>query len=210
MQGVGLAKVFVATVAAALAGCTSVRETSPARSATEQLLVSTAADAAAEKIALPIDKGARVFIDASSVEGADAKYAVSAVREQLLEDGAKMAPDRPRADVVVDFRTGALSIDEEQFLVGIPKYNIPVPLAGPVTTPEVALFKRGERRGIAKFTAVAYKADDGDLVGTSEPQYGFAYKREWTFLFVLSWSRDNLLPDEHRSSKFQVDPPRIP
>ena len=195
---------------AALTGCTVVRETSPQRTATEQLLISTAADDAAGRISLPLAAETLVFVDATNIEGADAKYAVAAVRERLLRHGAKMAAERPKAEVIVDFRVGALSIDEEAFLVGIPSFDVPVPLAGPLSTPEFALFKRGEKRGIAKFVAVAYRADTGDFVGTSEPQYGFSYKREWKLLFVISWSRDNLLPDEHRPSRFQMQPPLYP
>jgi hypothetical protein len=200
---------FIAACAA-LAGCTIARETSPQRSATEQLLISTAADDAAGRIALPLAAGTVVFVDATNIEGADAKYAVAAVREQLLRQGAKIAVERPKAEVIVDFRAGALSIDEETFLVGIPSFDIPVPLAGPLSTPEFALFKRGEKRGVAKFVAVAYRTDSGDFVGTSEAQYGFSYKREWKLLFVIAWGRDNLLPDEHRPSRFQMQPPLPP
>lgn len=186
-----------------------MRETSPQRTATEQLLVSTAAEHAAAQIDLPV-KGLRVYVDASNVEGADAKYAVAAVREQLLRNGAKIADERHRAEVIVDFRAGALSVDEEQFLVGIPSYNIPIPLSGPVTSPEFALFKREEKRGIAKFYAAAYRSDTGDLVAISDPRYGFSYKREWRLFFLIGWGRDNLLPDEHRPSRFQIQLPRLP
>jgi hypothetical protein len=187
-----------------------VRETSPPRTATEQLLVSTAADEAAAQISLPVAKGTSVFVDATNFDGVDGKYAIAAIREQLLKQGARMAPERPRAEVIVEIRAAALSTDEEEFLVGIPKFNIPVPLAGPVTTPEFALFKRGEKRGVAKFIATAYKADTGEFIASSDPQFGFSHKREWKVLFIFSWGRDNLLPDEHRPSKFQIEPPNFP
>ncbi|MCD6074523.1 MAG: hypothetical protein K0Q70_1406 [Rhodospirillales bacterium] len=193
----------------AVTGCTSMRETSPARTASEQLLVTTAADEAAAKLALPIPKGAGVFVDATNFEGVDGKYAIAAIREQFLKQGARLMPERGKADMVIEIRAAALSSDEDEFLIGIPDFAVPVPLAGPVTTPEIALFKRGEKRGVAKFIATAYKAETGDYVGSSEAQWGSSYRREWTVLFFFNWKRDNLLPDEERPSKFQMQAPKF-
>jgi hypothetical protein len=193
----------------AVTGCTSMRETSPPRTASEQLLVTTAADEAAAKLALPIPKGAGVFVDATNFEGVDGKYAIAAIREQFLKQGARLMPERGKADMVIEIRAAALSSDEDEFLIGIPDFAVPVPLAGPVTTPEIALFKRGEKRGVAKFIATAYKAETGDYVGSSEAQWGSSYRREWTVLFFFNWKRDNLLPDEERPSKFQMQAPKF-
>jgi len=55
----------------ALCGCTTERQTDPARTATEQLLILTAADRAANKLALQISKGSQVFLDATNFEGID-------------------------------------------------------------------------------------------------------------------------------------------
>ena len=51
------------TATAVLAGCASVTETNPTRTATDMLLVNRAADRAVEGLTLPIPQGARVFID---------------------------------------------------------------------------------------------------------------------------------------------------
>lgn len=193
----------------AVSGCTSIRETSPARTASEQLLVSTAADEAAAKLVLPIPKGTAVFVDATNFDGVDGKYAIAAIREQFLKQGARLMPERGKADMVVEIRAAALSSDEDEFLIGIPDFTVPIPVAGPLTTPEIALFKRGEKRGVAKFIATAYKADSGDYVGSSQAQWGSSYRREWTILFFISWKRDNLLPDEERPSKFQMQAPKF-
>jgi hypothetical protein len=70
------------------------------------LLISKAADKAAERLTLPLPEGARVFVDASYLggidsKGTDGKYALGALRERLLKLGAKLVPDKFEADVVV-------------------------------------------------------------------------------------------------------------
>lgn len=179
-----------------LGGCTSSRESSPKRTATEQLLISKAADEAAAQMALPLPKGARIFVDAGNFEGTDGKYAIGAIRERLLELGARLVAERPKADVVVEIRSGALSVDEHRTLFGIPESEIPVPLTGDVTLPEIALFKRKEQQGIAKFAATAYDAKKGNLIGSTEPKFGFSYRRQWVVLLFVGWTTDNLIPEE--------------
>jgi len=204
-----LRTIFLALAACiAVSGCTSMRETSPARTASEQLLVTTAADEAAAKFALPIPKGTGVFVDATNFDGVDGKYAIAAIREQFLKQGARLMSERTKADMVIEIRAAALSSDEDEFLIGIPDFTVPIPVAGPLKTPEIALFKRGEKRGVAKFIATAYRAETGDYVGSSETQWGSSYRREWKILF-FGWKRDNLIPDEERTSKFQIQAPKI-
>jgi len=48
---------------ALLAGCTTSRATAPLRTASEQLLLSAAADRAAAQLSLGIPKGTRIFVD---------------------------------------------------------------------------------------------------------------------------------------------------
>jgi len=193
----------------ALNGCSSIRETSPARTASEQLLISTAVDEAAGKLTFPAIQGTNIYVDATNFDGVDAKYAVAAIREQFLKQGARLMPDRDKADIVVEIRAGALSSDENEFLIGIPDFTIPVPLTGPLSTPEIALFKRDEKRGIAKFTATAYKAATGEYIGSSDPQFGTSYQRQWTVLFLFRWRRDNIIPDDQRPSRLQMQAPRF-
>lgn len=179
----------------ALAGCTTLRETQPQRTAREQLLISTAADRAAERLNLKIPAGAKVFVDAQYVEGTDSKYAVAALRDRLLRGGAHLMEKRAQAEAVVELRIGALSIDDEQFLVGIPSWDVPIPLTGELKLPELSLYKEEERRGVAKLAAISYAVADGRLIDTSGPQFGFARENEKTVLLFLSW-RSNDLPAE--------------
>jgi hypothetical protein len=180
--------------ALALAACSSSRESLPSRTATEQLLLSSAVDRAAQELTLDLPQDAPVFLDTTNFEAIDGKYAIGAVREQLLRRGARLMPDRALADVVIEIRSGALSIDDESSLLGLPAIDIPVPMSD-VSTPELALVKRDERRGTVKLAAVAYDAHDGRFVDATGPVYGYSHITDWTVL-VFSWTSSDVLPEE--------------
>lgn len=182
----------------ALSGCTTARETSPSRTATEQLLISAAADRAANALTLNFPPESRVYVDDSYVEGTDSKYAIAALRARLLTLGARLVAERPQADVVVELRSGALSIDESKTLVGLPDFDLPIPLAGQLGVPEMALYKKDVRQGVAKFAAIAYDAKGGKLAEVASPQYGYAHETEWVFLLFFSRKTSDVVREEAR------------
>ena len=189
----------------ALAGCTTETQSNPPRTATEQLLISSAADRAAEEVSLRIPKGSKLFVDATNFEGTDSKYAIGALRERLLKSGGQLVADRGGADYVVEIRSGALSI-QDRMLVGIPKMQIPIPLAGSFSFPEIAFFKKEVRKGVAKFAATEYGAKSGQFADASEPRYGFSHETEWVaFLFITSKTTD-ILPEEAREPMIGLVP----
>ena len=181
-------------VTALVAACTTERRTAPSRTASEQLMLSSAVDRAVQNLSLEVPHGALVFVDASWFEGTDSRYAVAAIRERLLRRGARLTANREQADMVVEIRSGALSIDENALVVGIPQMDVPVPLAGTFALPEIALFKRDRRQGVAKFAAVGYDARTGELISVSDMDVGFSEQTQWSALFVLSWTTSDILP----------------
>ena len=181
--------------AVSLGGCTTLRDTEPPRTANEQLLISTAADHAADRLALHIPAGGKVFVDTSNFDAIDAKYAIGTLRDRLAKQGAKLVADRKDADTVVELRSGALSINQRSLLVGLPAIPIPIPLAGTVTTPEIAFYKRSEDRGVAKFAATALDAKQGSLTASADPAYGFSHRTTWVVLFFISWTDEDILPE---------------
>ena len=198
-SGVVLPATLTLLGALALSGCTTMRESAPQRTAREQLLISTAADRAAEKLNLKIPTGTKLFVDPQFVEGTDSKYAVATVRDRLLRNGAQLVEKREQAEAVVEVRAGALSMDERQMLVGIPSWDVPVPLAGGAfKVPEVALYAEKERVGVAKLAATSYAAADGKLIDSTGPQFGYAHEFEKTVLLFVTW-RSTDVPEEPRS-----------
>lgn len=166
---------FLSVLAIPLAGCVTERVTDPPRTATEQLLISSAADRAADQLRLALPRGTKIFIDtrnfdSADAKDADAKYAAALIEDRLLLQGMAVMSDPKQADVIVALRTGALSIDDRKILVGIPAFALPVPLTSmTIPTPEVPFFSLDTQKGIAKFAATGYGAHDGLLRASTGP-----------------------------------------
>ncbi len=185
-MGLGLVACSIA-LALSLSACSTDRQTSPLTSASEQLLVTSAAEKAARKLDLGLPVGMKVYVDASYFEGTHSRHAVGAIRANLLKQGLALVNFRDQATAIVELRAGALSIDESETLFGLRSFQVPVPLAGDITTPELALFKKTERKGVAKFAAAGYRVQDGRLLGISEPEASTSSDAYWVALLVVSW-----------------------
>jgi hypothetical protein len=178
-----------------LAACTTERSSVPLRTATEELLISTAADRAAADLSLSIPKGTRVFIDRQYFQGYDDGYALNAIRTQFLRQGLALVDDRTQAQAIVNVSSGALSTDEKSLLIGIPALQVPaLPVGTSVSVPEIALFKTAQDKGVAKFVATGYDAKTGKLIATTDPHYGFAHQTNHTILLFFSWESGDLVP----------------
>ena len=198
---------FMALILAmlALGACTTVRETSPQRTATEQLLISTAVDRAVERMNLEIPASTKVFVNADQLEGSDGKYAAGEMKDRLLRNGANLVDDKGKADAIVEVRAGALSIDEKQTLVGIDTFDAPIPFAGQAAKiPQIALYKDRVRQGVAKLAAFGYSTKDGRLIDITGPQFGYSHQYERTLLVFFTW-RTSDLPEEKTSNLLDVD-----
>jgi hypothetical protein len=179
----------------ALGACSTLRESEPGRTATEQLIFSTAIDRVCDQLALELPAGSKVFVDATFVEGTDSKYLVASLRDRILRRGGNLVAARDQADLVFEPRVGALSVDRKKTLVGIPAIPIPIPLAGEFTLPELALFKRDRRQGVVKLALTSYDAKTGALKNSQEPTYAFSHQTEWVVLLFVSWDSNDLMPN---------------
>lgn len=190
---------LVAALAGLTAACTTTTQTQPAQTATQQLLISTAADHAARRLKVNLPPGTSVFLDTADFHAYDQQYAIGAIKDRLLKSGLRLVADKAKADVIMEVRSGALSINNSSTLIGIPSTEIPLPLSsGPLKTPEVAFFKDDRQRGIAKFAMTAYNAKNGALRAASGPVYGFSHRTQWVVLLFFSWTTNNLIPQDKR------------
>jgi hypothetical protein len=182
-------------VCAVLAGCTTARTSAPLRTASEQLLISAAADRAAAQLSLGIPKGTKIFVDSHYFQGYDDGYAIAAIRTQMLKNGLELVDDRKLAEAVIQVSAGALSTDQKSLLIGIPQLTVPYyPAGNSVTVPEIALFKQAEEKGVAKFVATGYDAKTGKLLSTTDPRYGFSHNTNHTVLLFFSWATGDVVP----------------
>jgi Family of unknown function (DUF6655) len=178
-------------------GCTTMRQTEPKRTATEEMLISSAADRAVAQVDTKALTGKKVFVDASNYKGLDPEYTVAAVHDALLKGGALLVGDRKAADAVVEMRNGAQSIDQREFLIGIPSFDLPVPLTGSAFKfPEIALYAKAQDIGVSKLAVAAYNAKSGAYESSSGPVYGFAHNNRYTVLLFISWRRNDFRPSE--------------
>lgn len=189
------------------AGCTTSRSTAPLRTASEQLLLSAAADRAAAQLSLGIPKGTRIFVDTRYFQGYDDGYAIAAIRTQMLKNGLMVVDDRLQAEAVVQVSSGALSTDQKSLLIGVPQLTVPyIPVGNSVTVPEIALFKQAEEKGVAKFVATGYDAKTGKLLATTDARYGFSHNTNHTVLLFFSWASGDVVPPgiDQNSLSFQT------
>jgi len=171
------------------------------RTATEQLLISTAADRAAAKLAEQIPPNIKAYLDTGYINAPDANYATLAIRDQFLRRGVLVVNDRAAADAIIEIRVGALSTDENSVFLGTP--DIPLPLvpgvtAGSVVVPALNLFKRAESKATAKFAATGYDVKTGRIVVATDPQYGYSEKVDWAILLFFSWTNTDYLEQRMR------------
>jgi hypothetical protein len=174
-----------------LGGCVTNNTTTPARSATEQLLLSTAADRALRSANLDILANRKVFLDATYFDSYDSKYVLGTVRDALSRAGALLQEDAKSSDIIVEARSGALSIDSSDLLFGIPNMGVPIPLAGAVQIPEVAFYKSNKQRSTAKIALLAFARESGAHVYSSGTLDGKSYDKHFKILFI-SWIRTDV------------------
>ncbi|MGC9943990.1 MAG: DUF6655 family protein [Verrucomicrobiota bacterium] len=191
------------TFVAAFSGCTTYQTTSPPRAATEQLLLSTSVDRALAGSHLTIFAGQKVYLDTSYFDSYDVKYATGAIRDALSRGGALLVDSAAAGDIIIEARSGALSIDNSETLFGLPSIGAPVPLAGTVALPEIAFYKADRQHAYAKFALLAFVRESrmhlyssGDLDGKSYDKY---YR-----LLGASWERTDI-PEKHHSENIKEE-----
>ncbi len=182
-----------------ICGCTTVRETTPARTATEQLLLSTATQNATEDRYFAWLTGKKVFIEDKYFDSYDKGNAISAIRERIAASGAFLVSTQGTADFIIEIRSAALSMNNSSTLVGIPAMTVPIPLAGPVTTPEISLYKDSISDSIARFALYAYERESGKYVESAGPMVGKGYLHIYKVLFI-SWKRSDV-PELSKAKK---------
>jgi len=172
-----------------LTGCADFTMTNPPRTYTEQLLLSTAADRALRSADLGMFQGKKVFFDFTYFDSYDPKYVQGALRDTFSQAGAEMAADAAHSDYTVEARSGAYSIDYSSSLIGIPPFGLPIPLAGTISTPELAFYKSSKQDSLAKFALLAYDTKSRDHFYSSGPMVGKAFNNNhkvFGFLWVSS------------------------
>jgi hypothetical protein len=204
-----------------LSGCGTLWKTTlPTQTALDQILLSTSAERAASFVHtnppslgnLKLDYSlGNTFIDGSNFMNAttvnnstnintksDEQYALYAVRSHFLDAGVALVNDVKQADTIVEVSHGALSVDTNTTLVGIPAMGLPIPLAGKLDIPEIPLYKKTTNRGLTKLGINLRDAHTGKSKGRSFFSLGTASFNSWEVLIFFKFIDNDLnLPQEY-------------
>ncbi|WP_435994242.1 DUF6655 family protein [Brevundimonas sp. LjRoot202] len=180
-----------------MGACASTTETHPSRTATEQLLVARAADRAVEGLILPVPRGTRVYVDDAYFRAENAPYAVSAIRGALSEAGYALASSKQEADAVLELRAGALSLEQMRRVFGIPEMRIPINDSfNVVSMPELSVYSRRDRIGVAEFSGFLYEPKTGAPLGAVMPMTGEYRLRSHKLLMIVAWGQQSIEPGQ--------------
>lgn len=134
------------------------------RTATEQLLISSAVDQSINQMNFSMLAGKDVYFDHQYLEKVtDEQYIISSLRQQLLANGVILREKREDATYVVEARAGAVGTNRHDVLVGVPATTLPnLGFPGmPSSIPEIPLAKVTEQKGVAKLAVFAYNRVTG-------------------------------------------------
>lgn len=143
-------------------GCSSTRTSNTARTATEQVLLSTAIDRSLSNVSFETLQAQRVFIDDKYLDSVDKGYLMGTLRHRALAAGAVLAPSASEADIVIEARSGGIGTDTEESFIGIPSVGVP---GMAISIPDIKLVQRNTQHGMAKIGLVAYDPKTGTAVG---------------------------------------------
>ena len=184
LLGLSLLQVFTT-------GCVNkLRMTEPTRSLGEQLLVSTSIDRSLSELdaeAIGRLKGFKVFISSEYLKTLDQEYLVGSLRDLFLSNGVIVVDAAEEAQMIVEVRSGANSLDSSNATLGIAEDQaLPNPVTGAaVALPEISFFKRENNFAVSKVALVAYQAKSREHIFSSGTLLGGAYDRHFQFLGMI-------------------------
>jgi len=173
-------------------GCTQTGLTKPQRSAVEQLLISTAADQALERADWSYVRGKKVFVDRTYYQSTDYDYVVGTIRDHVSINGGLLMGKIEDAELILEARSGALSIDASSTVIGLPAGNAPIPFVGAVSLPEIALYKSEKHYSTAKFAILVYERESREHVASSGPLVGRANIKYYKFLGYVNYNKTTI------------------
>lgn len=143
-------------------GCSSTRSSNTARTATEQVLLSTAIDRSLSNVSFEQLRSQKVFIDDKYLDSVDKGYLMGTLRHRSLAAGAVLASSAADADIVIEARSGGIGTDTEESFIGIPSVGVP---GMAISIPDIKLVQRNTQLGTAKIGLIAYDPKTGAAVG---------------------------------------------
>jgi hypothetical protein len=194
-------RLVLVLIALGMSGCAATRVTDPPRTATEQFLLSRAAEEAVAQLSFDVLQGRRVFVDTQFFAAAEQAFVLGELRARLLLSGVQLVRTPGDAQIIMEVRSGGVGIDRDDSLFGIPPITLTGGATGltqtggvPILTPELALIKSREQRGTASVAFVAYWAESGEVVASSGPFIGRTLRDDTWYVGVGPWTVGDIPP----------------
>jgi hypothetical protein len=190
----------------ALTGCATERVTNPEKTATEQFLLSKAVAEAIDPLSFDVLHGRKVYVDDRFFGAPEKTLALGELRAKLLMSGVQVAPEAKEAEIILEVRSAGIGIDRYDNIIGIPSFGAPsaststvatVPVIGFVT-PELAIVKEIKQISFASLAYVAYWSHTGEVVASSGPSLGSAWRDDWWVLNFGPRTVGTIPPVDHR------------
>jgi hypothetical protein len=206
------------------AGCATIRVTDPATTATQQFLLSVAAARAVGQLSFEPLRDRRVYVESRYLTGITAttqsssdrpiitgdlrpreeqSFLLGELRARMLMSGIRLTDNRDDAQIILEVRSGGLSIDRYEYLLGLPALQLSSGATGnsslgniPLLTPELSIYKNTRQKGYGAVAYIAYWRDTGEVVASSGPFVGRTNREDiWLFGYGPS-TTGNIPPAE--------------
>lgn len=184
MRQLGFLAIFAFSLTVLASGCATAKRTGTetARSATEQLLLSTAAERSATRMEGLDFLGVPLYLEVTGLTK-DADFAKDTVASELQARGAVIVTEVTKAMYTVKILVQAFGTDQTESFLGIPAMNAIVPI------PEIALFKRRRQTARSRLRYTVIDTRTGQTVGQAREAEGKTTSTRWTILlFAFEWS----------------------
>ena len=175
LRGATLRGLCTIAIAAIVSGCATTTTTNTARTASEQVLISSAIDRAFSNVNFNDFSGQKVFVDEKYVDSVDKGYLISTLRHKVLAGGGLLAGSADDADLVLEARSGGVGTDAEESYIGIPSLGLP---GLPIEIPEVKFVSSNTQMATAKVGLVCYDPKTGRGVGTGGATNAIAHNKQ--------------------------------
>ncbi len=152
-----------------LSGCGTTKWSDTGRTATEQLLITSAMDDVVDEFNFYPLSGRKLYINKAGVTCTDSQYLISILRQQLAANGVLVKDKEEEADYILEIAPGAAGTNRYDLMYGIPKTEIPSIVTGGTMSaiPELALIKRTDQKAQVKLMLWAYNKKNGAIIWQS-------------------------------------------
>jgi hypothetical protein len=185
-----LTEIIAVLLVVNLAGCALSADTSKTpRAPIEQLLLTQSFERSLTDAVPPVRSGQSIAVEAIGPTE-DTAFAVALVERWLIQEGYSI-PKNGEEDLIAKVILDAFGTLQDLSFVGIPPIG-----AGllPLSLPELALYKAARQRGLTRLSIDFIDKKTGRFVSSSPLYEGDAYHNQYTFFFVFSLRRTDLIP----------------